>query len=161
MRWNLRPWCALLMLLAMSPVMLAVEKPATKPATANKPAVTKPAAKKKKENVKLTAAPIRRLADNRYRVKLLLEIDSKFHIHANPASKALDWLVSSEVRLLTKDGVRVPAKIAYPRGIVKESILGDFYVYEDKAEIVVTFDSQDRPLVVDVVAVGSDRKETY
>src|ERR1700730_1499542 len=76
-------------------------------------------------------------ADGNQVVTLTLTIDKGWHLYANPAPKDFPG-VPVEVKV---SGKTKPAsiKVDYPEGKeVKDATIGDYKVYEDKAEIKVT-----------------------
>jgi hypothetical protein len=76
-------------------------------------------------------------ADGKQVVTLTLTIDKGWHLYANPAPKDFPG-VPVEVKV---GGKTKPAsvKVDYPEGKeVKDATIGDYKVYEDKAEIKVT-----------------------
>jgi DsbC/DsbD-like thiol-disulfide interchange protein len=76
-------------------------------------------------------------ADGKQVVTLTLTIDKGWHLYANPAPKDFPG-VPVEVKV---SGKTKPAgvKVDYPEGReVKDATIGDYKVYEDKAEIKIT-----------------------
>jgi DsbC/DsbD-like thiol-disulfide interchange protein len=76
-------------------------------------------------------------ADGKQVVTLTLTIDKGWHLYANPAPQDFPG-VPVEVKI---SGKTKPAsvKVEYPEGkVVKDATIGDYKVYEGKAEIKVT-----------------------
>jgi hypothetical protein len=76
-------------------------------------------------------------ADGNQVVTLKLKIDKDWHLYANPVPKDFPG-IPVEVKFAGKTKL-VSFKVEYPDGKdVKDATIGDYKVYEDKAEIKVT-----------------------
>lgn len=96
---------------------------------------TAPSGIKKSESVASVKATAGALdADGKQRVTIVIDIDKKWHIYANPVPKDFPGLPTTvSVEGKTKP---IEMKVDYPAGkVVKDSTIGDYTVYEDKVEI--------------------------
>jgi DsbC/DsbD-like thiol-disulfide interchange protein len=97
-----------------------------------------PAAPLKSDSVvKATAVAAKPDADGKQTVTLTLAIDKGWHLYANPVG--LEDLASVQTNVKVKAAGDVQnVKIDYPAGKkVKDSVLGEYLIYEDKAVITV------------------------
>jgi len=95
------------------------------------------AAKKSESVVKASASAGKPDADGKVVVTVTLAIEKPWHTYANPVPKDFPGMPTT----VTVDGKTKPedVKIDYPAGkAVKDNIVGDYSVYEDKTEIKVT-----------------------
>jgi hypothetical protein len=85
----------------------------------------------------LKSEPEKPGADGRQTVTVTLEIEKKWHIYANPIGN--DELKDSQT-VVTVTGKTPPKfKVEYPAGkVIKDKVLGDYKVYEDKVAIKLT-----------------------
>lgn len=95
------------------------------------------AAKKSESVVKASASAGKPDADGKIVVTITLAIDKPWHTYANPVPKefpGLPTVISVEGKTKPED-----VKVDYPAGkVIKDSVIGDYNVYEDKTEIKVT-----------------------
>jgi hypothetical protein len=87
------------------------------------------------DSVVRATAVAEKTADGKQTIKVVLAIDNQWHLYANPVGNAD---LESNKTTLTVSG-KVPLKsvqIEYPKGkLVKDSIVGNYQVYEGKIEI--------------------------
>lgn len=82
--------------------------------------------------VKATATASKPDAEGNETVTIILTIDPKYHLYANPVGN--EDFTSNQVVVSFKNGVS--SKIDYPAGEVqKDKIVGDYKVYHNKATI--------------------------
>ena len=87
--------------------------------------------------VKATAAAGKTGADGKQTVTLTLAIDKGWHLYANPVGSEDLASVQTTVKAAAK-GSLGDVKVDYPAGKkVKDSVLGEYLIYEDKAVIAV------------------------
>ena len=95
------------------------------------------AAKKSESVVKATASAGKPDADGNLVVTVTLAIDKTWHVYANPVPKdfpGLPTIVTVEAKAKPED-----VKVEYPAGkVIKDATVGDYNVYEDKADIKLT-----------------------
>ncbi len=88
--------------------------------------------------VKATAAVDKPDAEGKQVVTLTLAIDKGWHLYANPVGAEDFASVQTTVKVKAKEALD-NVKISYPEGKeIKDSVLGAYKVYEDKATITVT-----------------------
>ena len=95
------------------------------------------AASKSDSVVKATAVAGKPDADGKQTVTLTLAIDKGWHLYANPVGQ--DDLASVQTKVAVKaQGALGDVKVDYPPGKkVKDTVIGDYLIYEDKAVITV------------------------
>jgi DsbC/DsbD-like thiol-disulfide interchange protein len=77
-------------------------------------------------------------ADGAQAVTITLTIDKGWHVYANPAENA-DLTDSQTTVSLTSKNKLDDVKITYPAGtLIKDKVVGDYRVYEDKVTIKAT-----------------------
>src|SRR6266446_5939304 len=95
-------------------------------------------ANKSAAKVKATATADKPAADGKQVVTITLTVDKGWHAYANPVG--LQDLADAQTSVtVTGKGKPEVIKIDYPQGkLVKDKVVGDYKVYEDKVEITAT-----------------------
>jgi DsbC/DsbD-like thiol-disulfide interchange protein len=87
------------------------------------------------DKVKLTVDATKPDAEGVQTVTLTLNIEKGWHLYANPVGQ-MDLVDAQTVVKLSGKGKPEVVKIEYPTGVeVKDKVVGDYRVYEDKVEI--------------------------
>ena len=90
------------------------------------------------DKVKLTVDATKPDAEGVQTVTLTLNIEKGWHLYANPVGQ-MDLVDAQTVVKLSGKGKPEVVKIEYPTGVeVKDKVVGDYRVYEDKVEIKAT-----------------------
>jgi uncharacterized protein len=90
--------------------------------------------KKSEDVLKIEASAAKPDADLRQTVTVSIAIDKSWHLYANPVPA--DFPGIPITLTLEVQGKALDAKVEYPRGkLVKDKILGDYYVYEDNVKL--------------------------
>jgi len=102
--------------------------------TATKDATEKENKPKKSESVvKIEASASKPDNDLRQTVTVSIVIDESWHLYANPVPADFPGIPTTLT--IEAQGKAIDAKVEYPRGkLVKDKVLGDYYVYEDKVK---------------------------
>jgi hypothetical protein len=109
-------------------------------------------AKKSEDNVKITVKADKP-ADGKQVVTLSLEIVKDWHLYANPVGNN-DLVGSQTAVTFTEGGKPITAKVVYPEGKVeKDSVVGDYKIYEGKITIKATLDRKGNGPVEATVAI--------
>jgi uncharacterized protein YyaL (SSP411 family) len=93
--------------------------------------------KKSEDVVKIEVSTTKPDRDLRQTVTVAIAIDKTWHLYANPVPAdfpGIPTALNIEIQ-----GKVLDADIVYPRGkLVKDKVLGDYYVYEDKVKLQAT-----------------------
>jgi DsbC/DsbD-like thiol-disulfide interchange protein len=118
-------------------------------------------AKKSDSEVKVSATVAKPDAKGNQLVTVTLEHNKGWHTYANPV-RNLDFDSNKTVVTVSANGKPLVAKIDYPTGkVTKDSVVGDYNVYEDKVNIYATIQrpqGDNTPLEVDVKIIACHEK---
>lgn len=93
---------------------------------------------KKSDSVVKAKATADKPADGKQVITITLDIDSNYHIYANPVSNP-DNESSQTVVSVTGKAKPDSVKVEYPEGkLIKDSLVGDYKIYKGKVTIKAT-----------------------